>query len=42
MEEQVTEEEGKNFVNEINAIFKRTSVLDGTGIYDLFDVLVNI
>ena len=41
LEEQVTEEEGKNFANEINAVFKRTSALDGTGICDLFDELVD-
>ena len=41
LEEQVSEEQGKKFAGEINAIFKRTSALDGTGIADLFDQLVD-
>ena len=41
LEEQVSEEQGKKFAEEINAVFKRTSALDGTGIADLFDQLVD-
>ena len=35
------EEEGKKFAQEINAVFKRTSALEGTGIEDLFNELVD-
>ena len=41
LEEQVSEDQGKKFAEEINAVFKRTSALDGTGIADLFDQLVD-
>ena len=41
LEEQVSEEQGKKFAQEINAVYKRTSALDGTGIADLFDQLVD-
>ena len=43
MEETVSEEEGKKFAEEINAVFKRTSALSDsdTGISDLFDELVD-
>ena len=41
LEEKVTEEEGRNFAKEINAVFKRTSALDGTEINELFDELVD-
>ena len=41
LEEQVSEEQGKQFAEEINAVYKRTSALDGTGINDLFDQLVD-
>ncbi len=41
LEEEVSEEEGKKFAKEINAVFKRTSALNGTGIEDLFEELVD-
>jgi small GTP-binding protein len=43
LEETVSEEEGKKFAEEINAVFKRTSALSDsdTGISDLFDELVD-
>ena len=41
MEEAVNEEEGKKFANEINAVFKRTSALEGLGLDDLFNELVD-
>jgi len=41
LEEEVNEEEGKKFAQEINAVFKRTSALEGTGIEDLFNELVD-
>ena len=40
LEEEVSEEEGKKFADEINAIYKRTSALSGIGIVDLFNELV--
>ena len=42
LEEKVSEEEGKKYAKEINALFKRTSALDGTGIQDLFEGLVDL
>ena len=39
LEEEVSEEEGKKFAEEINAVFKRTSALSGAGIVDLFNEL---
>ena len=43
LEETVSEEEGKKFAEEINAVFKRTSALSDsdTGISDLFEELVD-
>ena len=41
LEEAVTEEEGKKFANEINAVYKRTSALEGLGLEDLFNELVD-
>ena len=41
LEEAVNEEEGKKFANEINAVFKRTSALEGLGLDDLFNELVD-
>ena len=41
LEEEVSEEEGKKFAKEINAVFKRTSALNGTGIEELFEELVD-
>ena len=41
LEEEVSEEEGKKFAKEINAVFKRTSALNGTGIEDLIEELVD-
>ena len=41
LEEEVKEEEGKKYAQEINAVFKRTSALEGTGIEDLFNELVD-
>ena len=40
LDEEVSEEKGKEFANEINAFFMRTSALNGTGIEELFDELV--
>ena len=40
LEEEVSEEEGIKFADEINAIYKRTSALSGIGIVDLFNELV--
>ena len=34
--EQISEEEAKNFANEIGAVFKLTSASTNTGIEDLF------
>ena len=39
LEEEVSEEEGKKFAEEINAVYKRTSALSGVGIVDLFNEL---
>ena len=41
LEEQVSEEQGKKFAEEINDVFKRTYAIDGTWIADLFDQLVD-
>ena len=41
MEEEVKEEDAKAFAEEIKAINKRTSALDGTNIEDLFNSLVD-
>ena len=40
LEEAVSEEEGAQFSKKIGAIFKRTSALNGTGLDDLFNLLV--
>ena len=39
LEEEVKEEDAKKFANEINAINKRTSAMEGTNIEDLFTTL---
>jgi len=39
LEEEVKEEDAKQFANEINAINKRTSAMEGTNIEDLFTTL---
>ena len=41
LEEEVSEEEGRKFAKEINAVYKRTSALEGTGLEDLFNELVD-
>ena len=41
LDEKVSEEEGKKFANEINAVYKRTSALEGLGLEDLFNELVD-
>ena len=41
LDEKVKEEEGRKFAKEINAVFKRTSALNGTEINELFDELVD-
>ena len=41
LDEKVNENEAKKFAEEINALYKKTSALDNTGIQDLFDELVN-
>ena len=39
LEEEVKEEESKNYAKEINAIDKRTSAMEGTNIEELFNIL---
>lgn len=39
--EEVTEDEGKEFANSVNAIFMQTSASNGTGINELFDMIGN-
>ena len=39
LEQEVSEEEGKKYAEEINAIFMQTSAKDGTGINQLFEKL---
>ena len=41
LDEEVSEEEGRKFAKEINAVYKRTSALEGTGLEDLFNELVD-
>ena len=41
LEEDVDEKSVKEFADEIQAIYKRTSALDNTGIEDLFDELIS-
>ena len=41
LEEDVDEKSVKEFADEIQAVFKKTSALDNTGIEDLFDELVS-
>ena len=41
LEEKVTEEEGQNYANELNAVFKRTSALEGVGLEELFNELID-
>ena len=41
LEEDVDEKSVKEFVDEIQAVFKKTSALDNTGIEDLFDELIS-
>ena len=37
--EEVSEEDARNYANEINAVFKLTSALNGSGINELFEIL---
>ena len=41
LEEEVDEKSVKEFADEIQAVYKKTSALDNTGIEDLFDELVS-
>ena len=41
LEEKVTEEEGQNYAKELNAVFKRTSALEGVGLEELFNELMD-
>lgn len=40
-EEQVTEEEGRNYANRIGALFFMTSCLDGSGVREIFEEIAN-
>ena len=41
LEEEVDEKSVKEFADEIQAVYKKTSALDNTGIEDLFDELIS-
>ena len=38
-EEEISEKQGKDYANEIGAIFKSTSALTGVGILELFNII---